>query len=78
MAGQKKTPVVRVSTHPKGWQVKKDGNQRADSVHPTKEKAVKEARQTARKVDGELTVHNQDGQISQRDSHGPDPEKSKG
>lgn len=78
MAGKKKTPQIRVSTHPDGWQVKKDGNQRADSVHSTKKEAVKEARQTSRKVDGELTVHNKDGQIGQRDSHGNDPKRSKG
>ena len=78
MAGKKETPVIRVSTHPDGWQVKKDGNQRASSVHPTKKEAVKQGRQAADKVDGELTVHNKDGRIGQRDSHGPDPRRSKG
>ena len=78
MAGKKKTPQVRVSTHPDGWKVKVDGNQRASSVHDTKKEAVKQGRQTSRKVDGELTVHNQDGQISERDSHGNDPRRSKG
>ena len=55
------------------WAVKKAGTQRASSVHERKSDAVKVARETARKEQSELVVHNNDGKISQKDSQGHDP-----
>lgn len=60
------------------WAVKKSGAQRTSSVHETKADAIKVAREAARKEQSELVVHNNDGRISGKDSHGHDPRRSKG
>lgn len=60
------------------WAVKKSGAQRASSVHERKSDAVKVARQAARKEQSELVVHNKDGRIAEKDSHGHDPRSSRG
>lgn len=60
------------------WAVKKSGAERASSVHDRKADAVKVARQAAAQEKSELVVHNRDGKISAKDSHGHDPRKSKG
>ena len=60
------------------WAVKKSGAQRASSVHERKADAVKVGRDAARREKSELVVHNKDGRISQKDSHGHDPRRSKG
>jgi antitoxin HicB len=60
------------------WAVKKSGAQRASSVHENKTDAVRSARQAARKDQSELVVHNRDGRIARKDSHGHDPRRSKG
>lgn len=74
-----KGPNVHVTPRQGGnWAVKKEGAERASSVHERKADAVQEARQAARKEKSELIVHNQDGRIAQKDSHGHDPRGSKG
>lgn len=60
------------------WAVKKSGAQRASSVHERKSDAVKVARAAARKEQSELVVHNKDGRIAEKDSHGHDPRSSRG
>jgi Uncharacterized protein conserved in bacteria (DUF2188) len=60
------------------WAVKKSGAQRASSVHAKKTDAVKVAREASRKEQSELVVHNRDGRIANKDSHGHDPRRSKG
>jgi uncharacterized protein YdaT len=55
-----------------GWNVKKAGSQKASGHFETKAEAVKEARQISQNQKTELVIHNQDGKIAQKDSHGHD------
>lgn len=68
----------RVMPHEDGWQVKRDGDQRASHVTATKAEAERLAREISRNQDTELQIHNRDGRIARSDSHGHDPESSKG
>lgn len=69
---------VYVQVHPDGWQVKKQGNERASAVTSTKKEAVEIGREAARKESSELIVKDEGGRIQSRDSHGHDPRRSKG
>jgi uncharacterized protein YdaT len=69
----------RVMPHKEGgWQVKRDGGERASDRTDTKADAVKIAREISRNQETELQIHNKDGKIAQSDSHGNDPVKSPG
>lgn len=61
-----------------GWDVKVSGGQRAIKHTDLKQDAVDAARDISRNQKTELFIHNKDGKIAQRDSHGHDPESSKG
>ena len=63
----------RVMPHEDGWQVKRDGGQRASHVTETKAEAEKLGREISRNQETELQVHNRDGKIGSSDSHGNDP-----
>lgn len=63
----------RVMPHENGWQVKRDGDQRASHVTDTKKEAEQIGRVISRNQDTELQIHRRDGQIGQSDSHGNDP-----
>jgi hypothetical protein len=67
-----------VVPHPNGWAVKGEGNKRPSAVVPKKSEATDIAREIARNQESELFIHGQNGQIQSRDSHGHDPERSKG
>lgn len=56
-----------------GWDVKVSGGERAIKHFETKQPAVDLARQISQNQGTELVVHNKDGQIGQKDSHGNDP-----
>jgi hypothetical protein len=56
-----------------GWHVKKSGNDTPLSTHRTKEEAVTSAREVSKREKTELVIHNQDGTIGEKDSHGNDP-----
>ena len=76
----KKKPAIHVTPREKGWAVKKEGNERAYSLHRTKKEAEKQARQTSQKDNTEIIIHNKDGQIARRDTSGgndPNPPKDK-
>jgi hypothetical protein len=74
-----KGPDVHVTPRDGGsWAVKKSGAQRASSVHERKADAIKEGRQASRKEQSELVIHNRDGRIAGKDSHGHDPRRTKG
>lgn len=62
-----------VVTHPDGWAVKGEGNERATSVHSTQAEAIEAARAIARNQQSELLIHGRNGQIRERDSYGNDP-----
>ncbi len=61
-----------------GWQVKGEGNQKATKVTDTKAEAVSIARGIAKNQNSELVIHNKNGQIGNKDSHGNDPFPPKG
>jgi uncharacterized protein DUF2188 len=55
------------------WAVRRDGNERASSTHPTQEEARQEAVKIAKKEKTEVVIHRPDGRIRERDSYGNDP-----
>ncbi|MGH9421185.1 MAG: DUF2188 domain-containing protein [Thermoanaerobaculia bacterium] len=61
-----------------GWNVKRGGAERASGHFDTKEEAIDRGREISRNQHTELRIHNKDGQISQSDSHGHDPDPPKG
>jgi hypothetical protein len=72
-----------VSKRPDGqWADKKDGNQRASSLHDTQQEAAKAARdQLAKSGGGELKIKGEDGKIRSKDTippaKDPNPPKDK-
>jgi hypothetical protein len=61
-----------------GWDVKRDGADRASGHFDTKQEAVNFGRQVSRAQETELRIHNKDGRIAQSDSHGRDPNPPRG
>lgn len=55
------------------WAVRRDGNQRATSVHRTQAGAIEKARQIAINERSEIVIHRADGRIRDRDSYANDP-----
>jgi len=64
---------VHIVKHEDGWAVKKEGNDRASSVHPTQQQAVDAGRDAAKTERSELVIHGRDGRIRDKDSYGNDP-----
>lgn len=69
----KKRDTHRVMPHDQGWQVKRDGDQKASHVAETKKEAEKIAREISRNQGTELQIHGKDMKIQRSDSHGNDP-----
>ena len=67
-----------VVPHDKDWAVKGDGNSRATVVVDTQQEAIDIARSISQNQKSELFIHNRQGQIRERDSHGHDPKNIKG
>ncbi|WP_201333043.1 DUF2188 domain-containing protein [Nitratiruptor sp. YY09-18] len=61
-----------------GWCVKTDNAKKASRCFLHKKDAVNYARELSRKQKTELVIHNKDGKIAQKDSHGNDPYPPKG
>ena len=61
-----------------GWDVKGAGNTKATKHFDTKKAAIDYAREISNNQKSELIIHNKDGRISQKDSHGPDSHPPKG
>jgi hypothetical protein len=61
-----------------GWDIKLSGAKRASGHFNTKREAVSRARELSRKHRTELVIHNRDGRIARKDSHGHDPRSSRG
>jgi hypothetical protein len=76
MATKKKG--VHVTPRGNKWAVMRESNERATSLHDTQQQAVKKGRETARRDKTEFFLHNQQGEIRERDSYGSDPKSSKG
>ena len=71
-------PNQHVVPHGTGWAVKGEGNSRATAITNTKREAIDRAREISQNQNTELVIHNRNGQISQKDSHGHDPFPPKG
>lgn len=56
-----------------GWDVKKPHADRSSGHFDRKQDAVDFGRGVTQNTGGELLIHNQDGKLSRRDSHGNDP-----
>ena len=67
-----------VVPHQDGWAVRGAGNQRATSLHNTQQQAINAACGIARNQESELVIHRPNGQIRDKDSHGPDSFPPKG
>lgn len=68
----------RVMPHPEGgWQVKRDGDQKASHRTDTKVEAEKIARPISQHQKTELQIHGKKGEIQRSDSHGHDPNPPK-
>ncbi len=55
------------------WEVKKEGNSRASSVHGTQGDAAKAGRSAAKSERSELLIKGRNGRIRSKDSYGNDP-----
>lgn len=55
------------------WAVKSEGNERASSLQPTQERAIRDATRIARRERAEVVIHGRDGKIRDKDSYGRDP-----
>jgi hypothetical protein len=60
------------------WAVKKEGADRASSVHETQSSAWSETRRLARGSKGEAYLQGEDGRIRARNTYGKDPFPPKG
>lgn len=60
------------------WKVKREGGQRASSVHDTKAEAVAAGRSLAQADKGQLLIHKQDGKIQEERTFRNDPYPPKG
>lgn len=56
-----------------GWDIKQSGSQRSSGHFDNKKDAVHRARGISRNQRTELVIHNKDGKIAHKDSHGHDP-----
>lgn len=56
-----------------GWDVKRNGAERASIHTTTKAEAIKVGRIMSQRAGSELVVHGVNGRIQRKDSHGNDP-----
>ncbi|KAF1077470.1 DUF2188 domain-containing protein [Halodesulfovibrio sp. MK-HDV] len=69
----------RAMRHPDGgWQVKRDGADRASHRTETQAEAIGIGREISRNHGTEFQIHGRNGRIRQSDSHGKDPYPPKG
>ena len=61
-----------------GWDIKQSNAQRSSGHFDKKSDAVDRAREISKNQKTELNVHNKDGKIAYKDSHGNDPHPPKG
>ncbi|MCD9530531.1 DUF2188 domain-containing protein [Photobacterium carnosum] len=67
-----------VSNSDGGWDIKQSEGQRSSGHFETKQEAVDRARTISLNQESELVIHNKDGKIAEKDSHGNDPYPPKG
>ena len=56
-----------------GWALKREGAQRASSLHSTQADAIAAGKELAKQQQTELVIHRPNGQIRDSDSYGNDP-----
>ena len=61
-----------------GWDIKQSGAKRSSAHIDTKRRAIDRAREISKNQRTELVIHNRDGRIARKDSHGNDPFPPKG
>lgn len=61
-----------------GWDIKQSGGERSSGHFGTKKEAEDRAREISKNQETELVIHNKDGKISRKDSHGNDDYPPKG
>jgi uncharacterized protein YdaT len=61
-----------------GWDVKRDGADRSSGHHDKKQDAIDAGRKISQNQGTEFVIHNKDGQIAGKDSHGNDDCPPKG
>jgi hypothetical protein len=59
------------------WAVKREGSDRASSIHQTQQDAIQQGQETAKRERVELVIHRPDGRIRDSDSYGSDPNPPK-
>lgn len=65
--------TTHVVPDPKGgWNIKSGGATRSSGHFDTKQPAIDRAREISQNKKGELFIHNTDGKIGRKDSHGND------
>lgn len=67
-----------VVPHNGAWGVRGEGNSKITKAFKTKADATAFAREVSRNQKSELVIHNKNGQIGGKDSHGNDPFPPKG
>lgn len=60
-----------------GWDIKQSDGQKSSGHFDMKKDAVDRAREISKNQKTELTIHNKDGKIAKKDSHGNDPHPPK-
>lgn len=68
---------IHVVPHKDGWATRKEGSERAGSVHQTQRDAIDRARDQATRERTEVVIHRRDGRIRDSDSYGNDPHPPK-
>jgi uncharacterized protein YdaT len=68
---------IHVVKHDEGWAVRREGAERASSVHETKAEAMSQAREQGRRDHVEVVEHGRDGRIQGSNSYGNDPNPPK-
>jgi Uncharacterized protein conserved in bacteria (DUF2188)/Hemerythrin HHE cation binding domain len=72
-------PVIHVTADPRGgWRAARQGSSRALARSDSKQDVVSRAREQAKRQNGRLVVHKQNGTIQEERTYGPDPSRSKG
>ena len=67
-----------VSNKKGGWDIKRSNSDKSSKHCETKKEAVDIGRKISQNQKTEFVIHNKDGKISQKDSHGNDPRESEG
>lgn len=68
---------IHVVPHPEGWATKKEGAEKAGRVFETKQEAMEQGREQAKRENVELVPHKKDGTVQNPNSYGNDPNPPK-